>query len=150
MSAPWLLLPFAFGATALQRRRAMAVGLIVTLAALAGYFALTLSPWEGVPPGRVPDALVSLVDSNLRIIVGGLITGPLFGALGWRWRARRSWSSAALLAAAFCLEPLARLAAGRLYGPALVWGVEVGLGACLAGFFAAAGLVARRRPAEDG
>jgi hypothetical protein len=146
MSAPWLLLPFAFGATALERRRAMLVGLVVTLAALAGYFALTLSPWEGVSPGRVPDDLAALLDSNLRIIVGGLVTGPLFGALGWRWRARRSWSSAALLAAAFCLEPLARLATGRLDGPVLVWGVEVALGACLAGFFAVAGAV-RRRPA---
>ena len=70
--------------------------------------------------------------------------GRSSASLGWRWRAARSWSSAALLAAAFCLEPLARLAAGRLYGPGLVWVVEVALGVSLAGFFAVAGAVGRR------
>lgn len=155
MSAPWLLVPFVFGSRAPGRRRAMAAGLLVTLAALAGYFALTVSPFEGVPLARVPDALMTLLDSNVRIILGGLLTGPLFGALGWRWRALRSWSSAALLAAAFCLEPLARLATGRLDGPTFVWGVEVVLGACLAAFFALAGAVhcrvgvaARGRPGQ--
>jgi len=144
MSAPWLLVPFAAGTTQRTLRRALLLGLVVTLAALAGYFALTLSPWEGVPLGRTPTALVALLASNVRIILGGLVSGPLFGVLGWRWRTARSWSSAALLAAAFCLEPLARLATGRLYGPGLVWGVEVALGVSLAGFFAAAGAVGRR------
>ena len=139
MSAPWLALPFVFGSAQRDRRRAIVVGLTVTVAALAGYFALTLSPWEGVPLGRFPGDLVALAHSNLRNIVGGLITGPLFGGLGWRWRTTRSWASAGLLAAAFCLEPVARLAAGQLSSPAAVWGVEVLLGAVLAGYFAVAG-----------
>ena len=107
----------------------------VTVAALAGYFALTLSPLEGVALGRFPGDLVALARSNLRNIVGGLVTGPLFGALGWRWRTTHSRASAVLVAAAFCLEPVARLAAGQLSSPAVVWGVEVMLGVALAGYF---------------
>ena len=136
MSAPWLALPFVFGSLALERRRAIVVGLTVNvLAALAGYFAMTLSPLEGVALGRFPGDLVALAHSNLRNIVGGLLTGPLFGALGWRWRTARSRASAALLAAAFCLEPLARLAVGQLSSPAIVWALEVVLGAGLAVHF---------------
>lgn len=142
MSAPWLLLPFVFGSGQLQRRRAILIGLTVTLAALAGYFALTLSPLEGVALGRFPGDLAALARSNVRNIVGGLISGPLFGALGWRWRTVRSRASAGLVAAAFCLEPLARLAAGQLSSPAVVWAVEVALGVGLAGYF----LRAARRP----
>jgi hypothetical protein len=144
MSAPWLALPFVFGSAALERRRAMVIGLTVTVAALAGYFALTLSPWEGVPLGRFPGDLVALAHSNVRNIVGGLLTGPLFGALGWRWRTARSWASAGLLAAAFCLEPVARLAVGQRSSPAVVWGIEVALGVLLAGYFAVVGAARRR------
>ena len=142
MSAPWLLVPFVFGSAQVQRRRAMLVGLIVTVSALAGYFALTLSPWEGVALGRFPGDLIALAHSNLRNIVGGVVTGPLFGALGWRWRTARSRVGAGLLAAAFCLEPAARLAVGQLPSPAVVWGIEVALGIGLAGYF----LRAARRP----
>jgi hypothetical protein len=148
MSAPWLLLPFVFGSTQLQRRRAMLLGLTVTVSALAGYFALTLSPLESVPLSRFPADLVALAHSNLRNIVGGLVTGPVFGALGQRWRVTRSWLSAGLLAAAFCLEPLARLGVGQLPGPNIVWGIEIALGACLCGYFAAARTI-RRSPQAD-
>lgn len=144
MSAPWLALPFAFGSTQLERRRAILVGLIVTVSALAGYFALTLSPWEGVALGRFPGDLVALARSNLRNIVGGLLTGPVFGALGWRWRTTHSRAVAGLLAAAFCLEPVARLAVGQLPSPTVVWGIEVALGAALAGYFAVAGAARRK------
>src|SRR5437764_12975746 len=61
MSAPWLLLPFVLGATQVRSRRAMLVGLIVTQAALVGYFAMTLSPIEGVPLSRMPSSLVALL-----------------------------------------------------------------------------------------
>jgi len=138
MSAPWLLLPFVFGSTQLDPRRAMLLGLTVTASALAGYFALTLSPLESVPLSHFPADLVALAHSNVRIIVAGLVTGPVFGALGRRWRITRSWLSAGLLAAAFCLEPLARLGVGQLPRPNIVWGVEIALGVCLCGYFTAA------------
>jgi len=145
MSAPWLLLPFVFGATQRQRRHAMLLGLVVTVSALTGYFALTLSPLEGVPLSRFPADLVALVPSNLHNLVGGLVTGPIFGLFGYRWRTTRSLSAAAWVAAAFCLEPLARLAVGQLSWPTIVCGIEVAVGACLGGYFAVARTIHRQR-----
>jgi hypothetical protein len=132
LSAPWLVLPFAFGATQTGQRRAMLVGLSAVMCALAGYFLITLSPVESVPLSQFPSDLIHLVSSQLANIVGGLVTAPLFGALGQRWRTERSWISAAALAAAVCLEPLARFVVGRLSSPDFVWLIEISLGTCLA------------------
>jgi len=72
------------------------------------------------------------------------VMGPLFGLLGQRWRVRRSLLSAAVVAGALCLEPLARSAAGKLMPPARVWTVEVASGAVVAALFVYALLDARR------
>jgi hypothetical protein len=144
MSAPWLVLPFLFGWSQKRPRRATLLGLVVTGAALVGYFALTLSPLEGVPLSRVPSALPGLVRSQLLYIIGGAATGPLYGMLGQRWRVHRSWASAGLVAGALCLEPLARLVVGRLSSPDFVWQTEVVIGTALALFFLLTGLMSRR------
>ena len=138
MSAPWLILPFVAGMTQERRRRAMALGLVATMAALAGYFAMSNSPMEGAPLDRFFDRVVTMVSTgyNPLWIVAGLVTGPLYGFLGHRWRVARSWMSAALVTSALCLEPLARKAAGMLSGPPLVWGAEVVIGAAAAVLFA--------------
>ncbi|HEY1777815.1 MAG TPA: DUF6518 family protein [Solirubrobacteraceae bacterium] len=138
MSAPWLLLPFLCGLTQTSRRPAALAGLSVTVAALLGYFALTLSPLEGVAVASVPRALVGLAQSNLPWIVGGLVGGPLFGLLGERWRTRRSWPAATAVAASFCLEPLARLATGRLTPAVVVWLLEATLGCAMVAYVLAA------------
>lgn len=145
VSAPWLVLPFAFGATQTGQHRAMLAGLTAVMCALAGYFVMTLSPLESVPLSHFPSDLIHLLPSQLANIVGGLVTAPLFGLLGRRWRTERSWISAAALAATVCLEPLARLAVGRLSSPDLVWLIEIALGTCLAAYFACAGARYRRR-----
>lgn len=155
MSAPWLLLPFVFGCTLGRSRRPMLLGLVATLSALAGYFAMTVSPFEGVPAGRIPAAAVALVGSksNLLWVAGGLVVGPLFGLLGHRWATARSWAAATLVAGAFLLEPAVRGLGGhrwgppwpwwpRLFGPAWIWVLEIALGACLAATFTLA--IARR------
>jgi hypothetical protein len=144
VSAPWLLVPFLLGATQPQPRRAMLVGLVTTQSALLGYFAMTLSPLEGVPLGAVPAGAVHLLPENGVYIVAGLATGLLFGLLGHRWRLWRSWSSAALFAGVLFLEPWARAAVGRLPEPSTVWIVEVGLGLVVSVYFAWR-LVERRR-----
>jgi hypothetical protein len=135
MSAPWLALPFAFGMTQAGARRAALVGLTATGAGLLGYFALTLSPLEGVSLSQVH--LIQFVGSQRLNLVGGAVTGPVFGILGYRWRTSRSATSAILVAGPFCLEPLARYAVGRLYPPDLVWAVEIVIGVSFAGYFAA-------------
>lgn len=105
MSAPWLLIAFGAGATRRGARRAALLGLAVTLAALSGYMAIMWSPIEGVHP--TIGLLESLVPTQWRNIVGGLVTGPVYGFLGERWRTRKSWPSAALAAGPLLLEPVA-------------------------------------------
>ena len=111
LSAPWLLLAFLAGATQRDPRRAALLGLGSTFAALVGYFLLTDSPLEG--------AQYTLANthgffvSNAPVILGGIVSGPLFGWFGQQWRTRRAIAGALVAAAAFCLEPLARRAAVR-------------------------------------
>ena len=148
MSAPWLVLPFAVGMTQDRSRRAAGLGLVVTLSALVGYFAMTYSPMESVPIDQFLPGFVRIATTgyNPLWILGGIVTGPLFGVLGHRWRVARSWISVALVAGALCLEPLARVAVGRLAPPPLVWGVEVALGLIVAGVTVST-IVAGRREA---
>lgn len=146
MSAPWLVLPFVVGMTQERPRRAMLLGLVATASALIGYFAMTYSPIEGVPLDRFLPGMVAVATTgyNPAYILGGLVTGPVFGLLGQRWRVRRSWVSAALVAGALCLEPAARWATGQLSSPASVWRVEVAVGMGVAIVFVVALLASRR------
>ncbi|MEA2522031.1 MAG: hypothetical protein QOI81_1677 [Actinomycetota bacterium] len=149
VSAPWLILPFLLGATQRLPRRAALLGLIVTLSALLGYFAMTYSPME-VPMWTFHRFLTGLVAVTTRgyynavFIFAGIITGPVVGLLGQRWRVRRWWVSAAFVAGALCLEPVARWGSGQLFGPAPVWTVEAALGAIVATLMAY-WLIERRR-----
>jgi hypothetical protein len=137
MSAPWLVLPFVAGMTQERGRRAMALGLLVTMAALVGYFAIA-----HLPPQRPAGAFLQGVFTQVRTgynplwIVGGMVTGTMYGLLGQRWRVARSWISAALVAGALCLEPMARGLAGMLSRHFLVWWTEIALGAVAAMYFA--------------
>jgi hypothetical protein len=148
MSAPWLVLPFLIGLTQPDARRAAVLGLVVTASALLGYFAMTYSPLEIHPWtfDRFTSGFVAVTTSgyNPLYILGGLVTGPLFGLLGQRWRLRRSWVSAAIVTGALCLEPLARSASGQLMPPAPVWVAEVAFGVVVAALFAKP-LMAQRR-----
>jgi hypothetical protein len=145
LSAPWLLLPFAFGCSQLRANRAALIGLVVTVAGLFGYFLMTLGPFEGGHASLNLRAARGLLLSNTWIIAGGLVTGPLYGLIGQRWRTRRAWMSAVLVTAAFCLEPLAETAANRRFpGASEVWPLEVLTGLILVVYFFATGMAYRR------
>jgi hypothetical protein len=135
LSAPWLVLPFLAGATQRDGRRAALLGLACTLMALAGYAAMTLSPFENAHPSVV--GAIGFARSSDGVIVGGLVTGPLFGWFGQRWRARGAWLGALATAAALCLEPLARIPANRPIHSETVLLAEVAAGLVLAGYVAA-------------
>jgi hypothetical protein len=111
LSAPWLLLAFLAGATQREAGHAALLGLGATYAALVGYMLLTDSPLEGARYSLANTH--GFVLSNTPVVVGGLVTGPVFGWFGQQWRTRRAIAGALLAAAAFCLEPLARRAAVR-------------------------------------
>jgi hypothetical protein len=146
MSAPWLVLPFVVGMTQERARRAMALGLVATAAALIGYFAMTYSPMESVPTNQFFKGFVTIARTgyNPLWILGGVVIGPLYGFLGHRWRVARSWISAVLVTSALCFEPLARQVVGGLSPHPNVWSVEIAVGAVAAVSFAAMIVTARR------
>jgi hypothetical protein len=146
LSAPWLLIAFAAGLAGRHRQEAVLLGLAATFAALLGYFAMTLSPMEGVALAEVPSRIAPLLGAQRLWIAGGVMTGPLFGYLGFIWRAKRAVVSAAAVAGALWLEPAIRQAAGRLEGPRAVWMVEVAAG-FLAALVLAISYESRRRAA---
>ena len=142
ISAPWLLVPFLAGAAAVGRRMIVGAlsGLIATLAALTGfYFAESFVLDLGQHPWLTDLSLTMGAVTYYAEL--GLVTGPVFGALGQWWRQRRSVVAAGLIAAVFVLEPLAwwlygiQIGGGAAYPvpdyPAL-WLGEIAIG--VAGF----------------
>jgi MFS family permease len=151
LSAPWLVLPFVAGMTQERSRRGMALGLVVILSALAGYFLMTYSPMENVPLGESLPGMLRMARTgwNPLWIGSAFVIGPLYGSLGVRWRVDRSWISAVLVTLAILSEPAARRSAGMLYRPPLVWEAELVMGALVALVFAQSILASRRlRQAE--
>jgi hypothetical protein len=143
MSAPWLAIAFAAGAWPNRRMHAMAMGTGITLAAVVGYMAMTLSPLEGVAPSSIHWWME--LRSQLHIVLPALVTGPVFGWLGWRWRRDRDLAPALVVAAIFALEPLARIAANQMVAAhSFVWPAEVAGGVALA----VSAVVFRRAPAR--
>ena len=130
MSAPWLAVPFIVGARERSASRAAWGGALATFAALLGYFTLTLSPVEGVALRQV-QPLAFLV-SQLHILLPAVVTGPVWGWLGHRWRGGHPWFGAVAVGGAFCLEPLARRVYGQPFTAADVATVEILVGAVLA------------------
>jgi hypothetical protein len=142
ISAVWLLLPFLAGGAGGMRRPATAAlaGLAATLVALCGfYFANSFVLDLGRHPWLTDLALTMRTVPHYAEFA--LLSGPVFGALGYGWRRRYSLAAAALIAAAFVLEPAAWWLYGREIGggaaypvpgyPAL-WLAEIAVG--VAGF----------------
>ncbi|HEY0388655.1 MAG TPA: DUF6518 family protein [Gaiellales bacterium] len=147
VSATWLIVPFLAGWTQRSARSALAIGLVSTQAALVAYCLMTVSPFEGVAIASAPTAAAAMAQSNLVYVVAGLVTGPVYGWLGLRWRETRWVVSAALVIGALCFEPLARASVGRTYDPVTVWQIEVLVGLAVAVAFGGMVLARRRQPA---
>ena len=155
ISAPWLLLSFLAGSTFARVRVAALLGLVAALAALAAFYA-----GESVILDLGPHSW--LTDLNLTMRAGGyyfiqgLVSGPIFGALGGLWARRRSATVGVVPALLFALEPLIVLVyqrstggspteAGLLTHYPWMWATEV-----LAGVAAVTLIVRRRiRRAQD-
>jgi hypothetical protein len=130
LSAPWLVLAFVAGATQRDPRRAAWLGLACTYAALLGYAVMTLSPVEGAHVSAA--SLRGFVVSERLVLIGGIVTGPLFGWFGQQWRTRRAIAGALITAATLCLEPLARKVTIDPITHRDVWISEVAAGLVLA------------------
>jgi hypothetical protein len=130
LSAPWLVLAFVAGATQREPRRAALLGLACTYAALLGYAVMTLSPVEHAH--LTVATLRGFAVSERSVLLGGIVTGPLFGWFGQQWRTRRAIAGALVTAAALCLEPLARRVTIDPIRYREVWLAEVAAGLALA------------------
>lgn len=129
LSAPWLVLAFVAGCTQRDPKRAALLGFACTAAALLGYGLMTLSPIEGAH--LTQRSVIGFVGSESRIVVGSVLTGPLFGWIGSRWRTDRAWPGAALAGAVLCLEPLAHASIGNTIRHESVWLAEVAVGVAI-------------------
>ncbi len=103
---------------------------------------MTLSPVENAHLTLA--GVIGFVRSDPPVFIGGLVTGSLFGWLGNRWRTDRAWWAAAAVVAALCLEPLARVPAGREIRFTAVWAAETAVGLAFALFFASLHHITRR------
>ena len=104
LSAPWLLIPFLIGRSQRSAGRAAVLGALGTLVALVGYGLMTVSPIENAP--FTVASFVAFARSNVLWFAGALLSGPLFGWLGQRWRAGRDRVAACLMAGVVVLEPV--------------------------------------------
>jgi hypothetical protein len=129
LSAPWLVLAFVAGWTQRDARRAMLLGLGCTAVAFLAYGVMTLSPVENAHLTAASARAFLL--SERRVVVGGVVTGPLFGWFGYRWRVDRAWLGAVATAAAVVLEPLARIPYGQAIRFRAVWSAEVAAGVAM-------------------
>jgi hypothetical protein len=100
---------------------------------------MTVSPIENA---HITVATVrGFLYSESAVLIGGIVTGPLFGWFGQQWRTRRAIAGALVTAAALCLEPLARRVSVDPIRHRDVWLAEVAAGIALG----AAVLVRRAR-----
>jgi len=116
LSAPWLLLPFFAGAAVERRDLAAAAGLAATVVALVAFYVANAFVLELGPHSLATDLRLTLGATGYWI-PRGIVSGPVFGALGGLWR-RRGYP--ALLGVAVLLlldaEPLFWIAAHRMGG----------------------------------
>jgi len=142
VSATWLLAPFLAGAAADGRRVIVGAlyGLLATLAALTGFYFAESFVLDLGQHSWLTDLSLTM-GAITYYAEWGLITGPVFGALGQWWRQRRSVAAAALIGAVFVLEPVAwwlydkRIGGGSAYpvpGYPALWLSEIAIG--VAGF----------------
>jgi hypothetical protein len=148
LSAPWLALAFLAGCTQREPKRAALLGIGCTFSALIGYGLMTLSPVENAHLGAV--AVAGFVRSSEHVFIGALLTGPLFGWFGYRWRVHRAWLGALATAAALCFEPLARTLAGDAIRSGTVLMTEVAVGIAMAAYVALRMLVSPQAGRHQG
>jgi hypothetical protein len=111
LSTPWLLVAFFAGMQSLRPWRGALVGLAATLCALAGFYLLSTLVENLGGHGFLGDLRLEL-SGNRAYFEGGVITGPIFGALGAWWRHRRTARTSWLVGGLLIAEPLVMLALG--------------------------------------
>jgi Family of unknown function (DUF6518) len=105
LSTPWLLLPFAAGVVVPHRWGSAVAGLAATVAALVGFYLLTTLVIDLGGHGFLADFRKELM-ANLYYLEAGIVTGPLFGALGGWWKRSSRLPALLLVGMLLIAEPL--------------------------------------------
>jgi DNA-binding beta-propeller fold protein YncE len=116
LTAPWLLLPFLVGAACPRREGSALLGLAAVWLAIGACSAgaETGGDFTGqLTPGRVAGYLAAVGVSHLPVLLGAAASGPVYAALGHRWRVGRSWLPALAVTVPVTLEPAVRWLASQ-------------------------------------
>jgi Family of unknown function (DUF6518) len=115
VSTPWLLVPFIAGAQCLRIRTAALVGLLATTAALVGFYLFTTAVVDLGGHGVIGDLRLEFWGNHV-YFEGGLLSGPVFGALGGWWRRTKTIPASIVAGVLLMAEPIVLLLDGAL-GP---------------------------------
>jgi hypothetical protein len=105
LSTPWLLIPFAAGTLSRRWRAGVLLGLAATFTALTGFY-LFSTLVEDLGRGSFVANFEQELRANAVYFESGILTGPLFGALGAWWRASRHWPASIVAGALLMGEPI--------------------------------------------
>jgi len=125
VSTPWLLVPFIAGTRCVRIRAAALVGLLATTAALAGFYLLTTAVVDLGGHGVVGDLRLEFWGNHV-YFEAGLLSGPVFGALGGWWRRTKTIPASIVAGLLLMAEPLVLLLGGAV-GPHGVLSADTGL-----------------------
>jgi Family of unknown function (DUF6518) len=114
LSTPWLLVAFIAGTQSSRPRPAALLGLLATMVALGGFYLLSALVVDLGGHGFLND-LSRELSANRGYFQGGIVTGPLFGALGAWWRQSRSLHASLLAGALMMAEPLVLVLLGTVF-----------------------------------
>ena len=142
LSAPWTLAPFLAGTCCGRAWPAALAGLAATFAAFLGFHAAEAAVLDLGPHPWYTDLELNLGSGHVYWKLG-LLSGPVFGVLGWSWAARRLPLAPLALGLAFATEPLIVwfLGQARIWGNGLdhhwIFIAEVSCGVAVAGLMLA-------------
>lgn len=105
LSMPWVLLAFVAGTRFAKLRSGVLVGFAATMVALTGFYVYSSIVQDLGGHGFVGDLRLELT-ANRGYLEGGVVTGPLFGALGAWWQSRRRLSASVVAGVLLMAEPL--------------------------------------------
>jgi hypothetical protein len=142
VSAPWLLLPYLAGSTGRGPWRGAFFGVLASMGALLGFYVAEAFVLDLGTHSLLTDLRLT-VSAGRMYFEAGIVTGPVFGALGGLRVARRSLLTAVVVGFALIGEPLALFVwlgregvtaeeSGMIIHYAPLWIGEMVLGALLA------------------